>query len=79
MLIKQKNVSLLINLAHVIFNESLIVFLVKENLLYLLCLMSLRYCFQHLMKKNCLLKAFLRILILMTRVSLYLLLILYLM
>ena len=54
------------------FVELLIVFPTKVNLLYLLHSMARRCCFLHLIKQNCLLKTFLRILILMTQVSLYL-------
>ena len=45
----------------------------KVNLLYLLYSMVQRCCLLHLIKQNCLLKIFLRTLILMTWVSLYLL------
>ena len=45
----------------------------KVNLLYLLYSTIQRCCLLHLMKRNCLLKTFLRTLILMTQVSLYLL------
>ena len=44
----------------------------KVNLLYLIYLTTLRCCIWHLIKQNCLLKTFVRTLILMTQVSLYL-------
>ena len=49
-----------------------IVFLTKINLLYLLYSMARRCFLLHLIKQNCLLKTFLRTLILMTQGSLYL-------
>ena len=54
------------------FDELLIVFSTKINLLYLLYSMAQRCCLLHLIKQNCLLKTFLTTLILMTQVSLYL-------
>ena len=63
MLIKQKNPSLLKNLALVTFGELLIVFSAKVNLL----------CLLHLIKENCLLENFLRTQILIIFISLYLL------
>ena len=54
------------------FGELLIVFLTKLNLLYLLYSTAWRRCLLHLIKQNCLLKTFLRTLILMIQVSLYL-------
>ena len=69
-----KNKSLLLprNLALVTFGELLIVFSTKVNLLYLFYSMARRCYFLHLVKQNCLLKTFLRTLILLTQVSLYL-------
>ena len=52
--------------------ELKIVFSAKVNLLYILYLTTRRYCLLHLIKQNCLLKTFLRTLILMAQVSLYL-------
>ena len=72
MLIKQKSPSLPRNLALGTFGKLPIVFLTKVNLLYLLYSMAWRCCLLHLIKQNCLLKTFLRTLILMTQVSLYL-------
>ena len=60
------------NLALVIFGELPIVFSTKVNLLYLLYTTARRCFILHLIKKNCLLKTFLRTLILMAWVSLYL-------
>ena len=54
------------------FCELLLVFTTKVNLLYLFYSTTGRCCLLHLIKQNCLLKSFLRTLILMTRVSLYL-------
>ena len=71
MLIKQKSALLPRNLALVAFGELLIVFSTKVNLLYLLLYSTAwRCCLLHLIKQNCLLKTFLRTLILMTQVSL---------
>ena len=53
--------------------SKLLVFSTKVNLLYLLYSMAWSCCLLHLMKENCLLKTFLRTLILVTQVSLYLL------
>ena len=72
MLIKQKSLLLPRNLALVTFGELLIVFSTKVNLLYLLYSTGRRCCLLHLIKQNCLLKTFLRTLILMTQISLYL-------
>ena len=72
MLIKQKSRLLPRSLALVIFGELLIVFSTKVNLQYLLYSTARRCCLLHLIKQNCLLKTFLRTLILMTQVSLYL-------
>ena len=76
--LKLPNLSMLIkqllprNLAPMTFGELLIVFSIKVNLLYLLYSKAWRCCLQYLIKRNCLLKTFLRTLILMTQVSLYL-------
>ena len=67
MLIKQKSTSFRRNVALGTFYELLIVFSIKLNLLYLLYSTTLRCCLLHLIKQNCLLKTFLRTLILMTR------------
>ena len=69
MLIKQKNLSLPRNLTLATFGESLSVL----NLLYLVYLTDLKCCLLFLTEQNCLQKTSLRTLILMTRVSLYLL------
>ena len=71
-LIIQKSPSLLKNLALETFGELPIVSSEKVNLLYLLYLKARRCCLLHLIKQNCLLKTFLRTLLLMTQVSLYL-------
>ena len=72
MLIKQKSPLLPRNLTLVTFGELPIVFSTKVNLLYL-CYISTQRCYLlHLIKQSCLLKTFLRILILMTQVYLYL-------
>ena len=72
MLIKQKSSLLPKNLALRTSGELLIVFSTKLNLLYFLYSTARRYCLLHLIKQHFLLKTFLRILILMTQVSLYL-------
>ena len=72
MLIKQKSPLLPRNLALMTSGELLIVFSTKVNLLYLLYSTARRCCLLHLIKQNCLLKTFLRTLIFLTRVSLYL-------
>ena len=72
MLLKQKSSSLPRNLSLATFDELLIVFSTKVNLLYLLYSTDGRCCLLHLIKQNRLLKTFLRTLILMTLVSLYL-------
>ena len=59
------------NLALVTFDELLIMFSKKVNLLYLLYSMTARCFLLHLIKQNCLLKTFPRILILMIHKSLY--------
>ena len=64
MLIKQKSPLLHRNLALVTSGELLIVFSTKVNLLYLLYSTAQRCCLLHLIKQNCLLKTFLRTLIL---------------
>ena len=69
MLIKQKNPLLPRNLALMTLGELLIVFSIKVNLLYLLYSTARSFCLLHLIKQNCLLKTFLRPLILMTQVS----------
>ena len=51
------------------FGKLLIVFSTKVNLLYLLYSMAERCCLLHLIKQNCLLKTFLRTLILMIPIS----------
>ena len=71
MLIKQKSPLLPRNLALGTFGELLIVFSTKLNPLYLLYSTAQRCCLLHLTKQNCLLKTFLRTLILVTQVSLY--------
>ena len=72
MLIKQKSPSLPKNLAVRTFGKLAIVFSTKVDLLYLLYSTARRCCLLHLIKQNCLLKTFLRTLILMNQVSLYL-------
>ena len=72
MLIKQKSPSLPRNLAAWTLGELPILFSTKINLLYLLYSTTRRCCLLHLIKQNCLLKTFLKTLILMTEVSLYL-------
>ena len=54
------------------FGKLPIVFSTKVNLLYLLYSTARSCCLLHLIKQNCLLKTFLRTLILMTQASLYL-------
>ena len=71
-LIKQKSPLLPRNLALGTFFELLIVFSRKGNLLYLLYSTAWSCCILHLIKQNCLLKAILRTLVLITQVSLYL-------
>ena len=68
---KQNSPSLFRNLAVGTFGKLLIVFSTKANLLYLLCSVAQGCCFLHLIKQNCLLKTFLRTLILMPQLSLY--------
>ena len=67
---KQKKPALPRNLALGTFGEFLIVSSTKVNLLQLLYLTARGCCLLHLIKQNCLLKTFLRTLILMTLVSL---------
>ena len=69
---KQKSPSPPRNLALGTFGKLLIVFSTKVNLLYRLYSTDRRCCLLHLIKQNYLLKTFLRTLILMTLVSLYL-------
>ena len=71
MLIKQKSPSLPRNLSLGTFGEMPIVFSTQLNLLHLYST-TWRCCPLHLAKQNYLLKTFLRALILMTQVSLYL-------
>ena len=70
-LIRTKSPLLTRNLAPVTFGKLLIVS-TRVNLLYLLYSKVQRCCHLHLIKQNCLLKSFLRTLILMTQVSPYL-------
>ena len=72
MLLKQKSPSLHRNLALGTFDKLLIVFSTKVNLLYLLYSTDQMCCLLHLIKQNHLLKTFLRTLILIILVSLYL-------
>ena len=65
MLIKQKSPTLPRNLALRTFGKLPIVFSTKVNLLYLLYSLTQKCCLLHLIKHNCLLKTFLRTLILM--------------
>ena len=67
-LLKQKSPSLPRNLALGTSGKLLIVFSTKANLLYLHYSTAQRCCLLHVIKQNCLLKTFLRTLILMTRV-----------
>ena len=71
-LVNQKSPFFLRNLAVRTFSKLLIVFSTKVNLLYLLNSKDSRCCLLHLIKQNYLLKTFLRTLILITLVSLYL-------
>ena len=70
MLIKQKSPLRPRNFTLRTFSKLLIVFLTKVNLLYLLYSTSCRCCLLYLIKQNCLLKTYLKTLILMTWVSL---------
>ena len=72
MLMKQKSPSLSRNLGLWIFGKSPIVFSTKVNLQHLLHSTTQRSCLLQLTKQNCLLKTFLRTLILITQVSYYL-------
>ena len=69
-MLKQKSPLIPRNLALVTFGELLIVFSTKVNLLDLLYSMAQRSYPLHLIKQNCLLKTFLRTLILINQVSL---------
>ena len=71
-LIIQRSLLLPRNLALVTFGKLLIVFSTKVNLVYLLHSKAWKCCLLHLINQNCLLKAFLRTLTLMTQVSPYL-------
>ena len=71
MLIRQISPSLPRNEALETFGEFPIVLSTKVNLLYFLYSTDWKCCLMHLIKQNCLLKTFLRTLILMTRVSVY--------
>ena len=70
-LLKQKSPSLLRNLVLATFDELLIVFSPKVNLLYLLYSVAQRCCLLHLIKQNCFLNIVTKTLILMTQVSNY--------
>ena len=72
MLLKQRSPSLPRNLPLRTFGDLQIVFSTKLNLPYLLYSAALGCCLLHLIKQNCLLKTFLRTIIFMTWVSLYL-------
>ena len=67
MLVKVKSPLLHRNLARRTFGKLLILFSTKVNLLYLLYSMARRCCLLHLIKQHCLLKTFLRTLILRTQ------------
>ena len=69
LLIKQKIVSFLRNLAYMTFYKLLIVFSTKVNLLYFLYVTDTSHCLLLLIKQNCFLKYILRSQILMTWVS----------
>ena len=71
-LIKQKITSFPRSFTFGAFSKLPIVFSTKVNLLYLFFSTAWRCCLLHLIKQNCLQKTFLRILILITQVSLYL-------
>ena len=60
------------NFVLMIFCKLPIVFSAKVNLLYLLYPTAQRCCLLYMIEQNCLLKTFLRTLILMTQISLYL-------
>ena len=70
---KKKSPLLPRNLTLLTSGELPTVFSTKVNLLYLFYSTAWQCCLLHLIKQNCLLKTFLRTLILMTQVSLYLL------
>ena len=70
MLTKQKSPSFPRNLALRPFGKLPIVFSTKVNLIHLIYSTTQRCCLLYLIKQNCLLKTFLRALILMTHVSL---------
>ena len=71
-LLNLKQTSLSRNFALGTFDELLIVFKTKVNLLDVLYSMARRCCFLHLIKQNYLLKTFIRTLLLKAQVSLYL-------
>ena len=71
-LIKQNSALLLRNVGLGTFDELIIVFSTNVNLLYFLYSTAWRCCLLHLIEPNCLLKTFLRILVLITWISLYL-------
>ena len=73
MLIKQETQSLSRYLANMAFGQLLVVLPTKPNLLYLFYLMALRFFLLCLIKQKCLLKTFLKTLILMAQISLFLL------
>ena len=71
MLIKQKSSLFPRDLALMTFAELPIVFSTKVNLPYLLFSTGRRCCLLHLIKRNCLLKTFLRTLILMNQLPVF--------
>ena len=64
LMLKNKRLSLSRNLVLTTFGKLLVVFSTEVNLLYLLYLMGMSCCLLILLKQNCLLKTFLRTLIL---------------
>ena len=64
LMLKNKRLSLSRNLVLTTFGKLLVVFSTEVNLLYLLYLMDVSCCLLILLKQNCLLKTFLRTLIL---------------
>ena len=70
--IKQISPSLPTKLVLRTLGKLLLVFSTKLNLLYLLCSTAWKWCLLHVIKQNCLLKRFLKTLILIICVSLYL-------
>ena len=72
MLIKQKSQSLPSNFTLGTFGKLLVVFSTNVNLLYLLYSTAQEYCLLQMIKENCLLKSFLKTLLVMTQVYLYL-------